>query len=245
MEVKNLNKDGIHYTVFLPQKTVKRALIAIHGFAGDSQSSAIYEVAKSITQKDYAVIAFDLPAHGEDEKRICTIADCFAYLDKVVDYVCNQYTADISFFATSFGGYLLLNYLNKTNHKFKNVILRAPAVFMDSILLHKILPMHGYSASDLNNGSVNLGFERELNIGKAFYDDLVKHRLHKPNNSYDYNIIQGKKDDVVDYKQNDKFFRKNAMKYHFYYLDNADHRFKNPGELQEIVKITESILFNK
>ena len=60
------------------------------------------------------------------------------------------------------------------------------------------------------------------------------------------NIIQGKKDNIVDYKANEKFLKSHIKSpCEFFYFENADHRFKNPGELEKIVEITTKILLKK
>ncbi len=241
MEQIDSKINDIYCSFFMPKKEIKKVLITIHGFAGDKESSTIKEIAKKLTKGNTLVVAFDLPSHGEDNTKL-ELKECYDYLDRVIKHVISSYNNDISFFATSFGGYILLNYLNKTNIKFNKIILRAPAVFMDEILINNILKEHGYTKDDLNTKNINLGFEKELMIDKSFYNDLLNNKINNINNEYAYNIIQGKKDDVVDYKKNEEFFKGNAKNYRFFYMENADHRFKNKGELESIVNIVSSIM---
>lgn len=241
MEQINSKINNVYCSFFMPKEEIKKVLIAIHGFAGDKESSVVRAIANKLTEKNILVVVFDLPSHGEDNTKL-ELKECYDYIDRVINHVISSYNNDISFFATSFGGYILLNYLNKTNMKFNNIILRAPAVFMDEILVNKILKEHGYTRNDLNDKKINLGFEKELIIDKQFYNDLLDNKIKDVNNEYFYNIIQGKKDDIVDYKKNEEFFKCKAKNYKFYYLDNAGHRFKNKGELEEIVNIVDSIM---
>lgn len=241
MEKINAKIENIYCSFFKPQNEIKKVLIAIHGFAGDKESSVIEKVAISLTKKDILVLAFDLPGHGEDYEKL-DLKECYDYIDRVIKYTISSYNRDISFFATSFGGYLLLNYLNNTKIKFNQIILRAPAIYMDQIFINKILKEHGYTVKDLNNKKIDLGFEKELIVDERFYNDLVKDKIHKVNNEYTYNIIQGKKDDIVNYKENEKFFKNNIKNYNLFYIEKADHRFKNPGEVETIVNIVNSII---
>ena len=226
----------------------KQILIAIHGFAGDANSSTIQELADKLRKDNVLVVSFDLPCHGDDKNTMPLDLDlCYKYLDMVVSGVKKEYDLPISFFATSFGGYLLLNYLKNTKYNFANakIILRAPAVYMDEILVQKILPEHNYQLKDLQNGVVDLGYEKPLLVANKFLTQLEKDKITTINTNYFYNIIQGKKDNIVDYKQNQKLFRRYPKNYKFYYFPKADHRFKNEGELTKIVEIVENILVSK
>lgn len=214
MEKINAKIENIYCSFFKPQNEIKKVLIAIHGFAGDKESSTIEKIAISLTKKDILVIAFDLPGHGEDYEKL-DLKECYDYIDRVIKYTISSYNRDISFFATSFGGYLLLNYLNNTKIKFNQIILRAPAIYMGQIFSNKILKEHGYTVKD-----------KILNV----------------NNEYTYNIIEGKKDDIANYKENEKFFKNNIKNYNLFYIENADHRFKNQGEVETIVNIVNSII---
>lgn len=56
-------------------------------------------------------------------------------------------------------------------------------------------------------------------------------------------IIQGKKDDIVDFDVNERFFLNyNKKQNHFFCFEDADHRFKKSGELEKIIAITETFL---
>lgn len=236
--------NGIRYVEFKPSVKVKHVLVAIHGFGGDAESSTIAKLATDLAEHNVAVVAFDLHCHGADTSQgNLDLNKCFEYLESVMCYVERHFACPISFFATSFGGYLLLNYLKDKPNKYNKIILRAPAVYMDEILVNKILPEHGYTKNDLESGVLDLGFERNLYVDITFYNQLLHNRLHLPNPNYFYHIIQGQKDNIVDYKQNELFF--NESKHKYYYFPNADHRFKKDGELDKISNIVETILFKK
>lgn len=246
MNIKNEIYKDLHVRSFFPNNEIEKVIVAIHGFAGDKDSSVIYEIAKEMTTHNFVVVTFDLPNHGENESNGClSLSKCFKAVNDIDLFVKEKYIGkEISCFATSFGGYLLLNLLSSNNYIYDKVILRAPAVHMDEILSNVIIPEHGYNLSELENKSINLGYGKELLIDINFYNDLKNNRLinNYKNNNYLY-IIQGKKDDVVDYKNNEKFFNDKCFNNHeVYYFEEANHRFKNPGELEKIVEIVKNVI---
>ncbi len=226
---------------------VRQILIAIHGFAGDCESSVINSLSQELSKDDVLVVAFDLPCHGQDTNNsILNFNLCLDYLKQVEQTVLDQYKGvPISYFATSFGGFLLLNYLKTSTVKYNKIILRSPAIKMDKILKDVLLCEHGYSFSDLQCGAINLGYGRMVDVDINFYNSLVENSLDNYQNNNFLYIIQGKKDDVVNYLDNEDFFNKKCKdNYKIYYFDNADHRYKNNGEKEKIVEITKQILLN-
>ena len=239
MEAKNISLK-----VYKSEDKTQNVLITVHGFAGDKESSVIDAIGKEMIKYGYDVIAFDLPCHGDDKKTgVLKLKDCRKHLEMVEKYVKKEYpNVPISYFATSFGGYLLLQYLNKSKINYNKIILRAPAVYMAEVLREKILPEHNVELTDLKH-IVNLGYGKELFVDYSFYKDLLKVKEKDLVSGEQLCIIQGKKDNIVEYKKNQQFFEKYYNnKHRFYYFENADHRFKNAGELEKIVEIAKEIL---
>lgn len=234
--------------IYLPENQIEEIVIGVHGFAGDKESSVLILLANELNKQNKALISFDLPCHGEnDNTQTLNLFDCLNSIKIVFDYVKGNYkNIPISVFATSFGGYLTLNYLSKNNENLHKLILRAPAVYMYSILENVILPEHNFTKNDLNK-TINLGYEKSLLVNNKFLSDLKNTNLEKAQttNNFIY-ILQGKQDDVVNPDDNDRFFNKYyPNKHKFIYFKNANHRFKNPGELKKIISDTLSILNNE
>lgn len=243
-KMENNFMKNINYKIFDSTNETNEVLITIHGFAGDSDSSVIYAIANEITKHNFSVIAFDLPNHGKDKTvKNLTLANCINYLKIIVDFVRKKYkNKPISFFATSFGAYILLNYLSQNNLKFNNVILRAPAIFMDNVLVSNILQEHGFTIDDLMKNPINLGFNKDLMIDKNFLQELKNNNLSTKHFSFHIDIIQGDKDDVVNVIDNEHFFKTNFSDYSLFYIKNANHRFKNPGDVEQILQLVKNIL---
>lgn len=114
---------------------------------------------------------------------------------------------------------------------------------MHHILENVLLPFQSISAEDLKTPK-NIGREQELWIDYNFIEELRNNKLQnsKPTNNYLY-ILQGTKDDIVNPADNEQFFKEfYANKHKIIYFENADHRFKKPGELEKIIEESLNIL---
>lgn len=243
MNIIEKEQNGIFYKYFYPSESISQVIIAVHGFAGDKNSSVIEALAKSLN-KSTLVVSFDLHSHGEDKNLIVDLNKCLNYLDKVINSVKKEFSnVPISIFTTSFGAYLSLNYLENNTTSCKNIILRSPAIFMDKVL-ENILAKNGYYVQDLTKSNVNLGFERPIFVNLKFLTDLRKNSLRKYKFTNYIDIIQGDKDDIVDICKNEQYYKQNFLDYSLYYIKGADHRFKNAGELDKIIEIVNKILKN-
>lgn len=245
MKIKDFKLNGLHTREYINEKFDK-VVIALHGFSGDCDSSVIKAIAEDLLNHNCMLITYDLPKHGENNNEgTLTLDECLESIKKIDEYVKQTYeNKKICWFATSFGGYLLLNFLNNNEYEYDKVILRAPAIFMDKVIDSVIMPFNGYSLEDLNKGEINLDRDHPLFIDNKFYEDLKKHKLidNYINKNY-LHIIQGKKDNIVNYLDNEKFFNSRCFNEHeFYYFENADHSFKKTGELDRIVEITRNII---
>ncbi len=246
--VKNFKISGLAATLYLPSETPKEMVIGIHGFAGDKESSVLIALAKELAEDNITMLTYDLPCHSENiSDKPLNLKECIDSVNEAYKYVKSNYgDLDISFFATSFGAYILLNFLSDNDVECKNIILRAPAIFMHKTLTDNIMPEFKYTLSDLETPK-EFGYNYPVYVDKTFYNDLVNQKLDERYISKHFlNVIQGKKDNVVSPKDNAEFFEnKCSGNYNIYYFENADHRFKNPGELDEIIKISKDILTNK
>ena len=235
-------QKNIKYKIFRGEQA-NQILLCLHGFAGDKESSVVDAIGLSLQKDHITTIAFDLPCHGEDQtKGSFSLERCREYLVDVVEQI-SKYKMPINIFATSFGAYLYLRFLAE-KQDFKNVILRSPAVDMHNIIF-KIIKEHDYSVEDLKTKTLNLGYGRELLIDKQFVASLKLPQISKQNSNF-INIIQGKKDELIDCEFNERYFEKYFPNNHrFHYFAQADHRYKNPGEKEKIVEIVRSILLEK
>ena len=245
---KHLQINNLWSKIYLPEGEIKEIVIGIHGFSGDKESSVLTALGKEFTKHNLALICFDLPCHGEnDNSQVLKLSDCFNSVKIIFDYVKSNFKdIPISVFATSFGGFLALSYLSQNIENLHKLILRAPAIHIHKILTNVILPEHNIKKEDLIH-PVNLGYAKPIYVDSSFISDIKNADLeHISTTDHFIYILQGKQDDVVNAEDNANFFNKKYPdKHKFIYFENADHRFKKPGELEKIISDTIAILNNK
>lgn len=218
-------------------------LLCLHGFTGSKDSFVIAALMEALDEKGIGVVSFDWPAHGEsnapDEYLI--VENCLADLDLMVDLIKERTGLPIACFATSFGGYLATLYRNSNPDIFKCLVLRSPALKMSDVarglITEKVF-------NKLNGENVNIGFERKLNVGKAFYDSLCRNNAFEPDPPHpeDIMIIQGDQDNVVNPEDTIAYARKNGIIINIF--EGTDHHYRKPGEKERIVNVTEAFLLS-
>ncbi len=237
-------KYKIDCKLWLPKK-VSRIIIAVHGFAGDKESGAIASLAEEMVKKDTLVVALDLPGHGTSEVDgdALTLENCLNDITSVEEYYHEQYKdAKLSYFATSFGAYLVLLKLIRKPQKYDKIVLRCPALKMDKIFVHAILrePMEEFK----KRGYTIVGYERELKVNYTFYEELENTQIFElfQKDENEILIIHGDKDDTAPIEDSYAFQAKyqTAMKV----VKGADHRFKKEGELEQVIAYAEQFYEN-
>lgn len=225
---------------FEPEGTVSGFIVAVHGFGGDKESSAIEALAKRMTARGFAVIAFDFPAHGTSKADgYCCTANCRLDLMNVFEHTCELYpeAERKAVFATSFGGYITLLSLDTLPSDVR-IVLRAPAVDMratfESILP---LPLDRFKSA----GFVEMGFERKLNVPYPFYTELCEADISQKDMQRDMLIIHGDRDGIVLPEHIRRFCESNP-KARLEVIKGADHRFKGEGEIGRVINSAEKYI---
>lgn len=243
---KHIKINGLWSKIYEPNTKIKQVVIGVHGFCGDKESSVLVALADQLNKTGDVLITFDLPFHGENSNTSpINLNTCINSIGKILAYVKTEYkNLPVSIFATSFGAYLTLAYLSNQDENFNKIILRAPAIFMGETLEHILLDEKKISIENLKTSPVVFGYEKPLTITYAFLKDLMNLNLTDlPTTKYFIYVLQGKLDTTVNPIKNEEFFNSKYPNQHeIFYFDNADHRFKNPGNLEKIVKITMEIL---
>ena len=203
--------------------------VALHGFGGDRNSSVI----RRLAEKSGNVVCFDLPCHGDSTAPdgLLTVENCLLDLEAVISYVREKYEGrEIRFFATSFGGYLLLLSLHLIKEG-ERIVLRAPAVNMAETFLSVIAEM---TEDELyEKGSVVCGFERRIDVSAEFYTSLKRFdsfaSCDRP-----LLVIHGGRDGVVTVSDIDRYMESHPSAV-LYRMADADHRFKGNGQVDELI----------
>ena len=224
----------IRSKIYLPDCPVRGIILGIHGFAGDMESSALEALACEAGEIGIALRCFDFPAHGKSsaQEDMLTIENCIKDVLLMADLCRSEYPeADKFLFATSFGGYISL--LSSEHLQDFRFVLRAPAVTMPERFLPDIL--HTSPEEYEKKGVIECGFERRIMLPYCFYEDLSHHSILEQSFDFPMLIIHGEADDIVPHPDIKMFCSRNPDSTLFV-IPGADHRFKNPGELEQVVK---------
>lgn len=238
LKLKSINGYNISTKSYLPQESPKEIIIAVHGFAGDKESSAISLLAKEMTKEGFGVVCFDFPGHGESEVEAdkLTIDNCINDIETVEEYIKEKYGKQmkIDLFATSFGAYIALLKIFKYNTKYNKIVLRAPAIKMDKIFKETLL--RETFEEFQKRGITKLGFDRIMNIPFSFYEELKQNQILKIyKNSQKILIIQGTEDDVAPIKDTKELIDLDKANFELFEIQGADHRMKKDGELEKAI----------
>jgi len=188
--------------------------------------------------KNIAVITFNWPCHGDDVKKKLVLSDCFTYMSLVVNHIRTKYeTEDIYYYGTSFGGYIVLEYIKQFENPFKKIALRCPAINMYKVIMSTLVSHDDMEL--INKGKeASIGFDRKILVGKSFLDELAA--ANPEENEYfdfadDILIMHGTKDEIVPMQLSEEFCENNVIE--FVPIENADHRFQNPSHMEEATKL--------
>lgn len=220
-------------------KSIKNAAISVHGFGSNKDTGSAERFAEYVLKKhkDVVIVTYDEPNHGEDAKRKLSLEDCFTYLSIVTEYVKSRFkTDDIYAYGTSFGGYQLLNYIDKFGSPFCKIALRCPAINLYDIVTGFITDPDDIKALSRNK-PILVGFEKNVRIDNRFLDelkaiDLFEKDFGKFKN--DIKIIQGTKDEYVPFDVVKSFAEKKSIP--FVAVEGADHRFRDPKKMDTALK---------
>ena len=237
-KLKSTNGYNISAKSYLPQESPKEIIIAVHGFAGDKESSAISLLAKEMTKEGFGVVCFDFPGHGESEVEAdkLTIDNCINDIETIEEYIKEKYGKQmkIDLFATSFGAYITLLKIFKYNTKYNKIVLRAPAIKMDKIFKETLL--RETFEEFQKRGITKIGFDRIMNIPFSFYEELKQNQILKIyKNSQKILIIQGTEDDVAPIKDTKELIDLDKANFELFEIQGADHRMKKDGELEKAI----------
>ena len=243
---KHIQINNLWSTIYEPDTKIKQVVIGVHGFCGDKESSVLIALAEKLNNNGGVLITFDLPFHGENSNTSSIdLCACINSIGKVLSYAKLHYKdLPISFFSTSFGAYLTLVYLSKHDEHLNKIILRAPAINMSETLKNIIQNEKEITIDELKNQPIDFGYGNSLIIDYKFLADLTNMNLmNLPTTQNNLFVLQGKLDTTVNPTENSKFFNKKyPNKHKIFYFENADHRFKKPGELEKILQITLDLL---
>lgn len=185
-----------------------QVFIFCHGFCSGKSSNSVKVIANKLLEYDIPSISFDFPGHLDSEQGSdkLTVEVCVSYINSVIDYIKCVYgeKVKISFFAISFGAYILLNKLISDKNEYQNIFLRSPAFNMKEVLVKSLLkePFEQYK----QNGKAKCGHGGKIEVPYSFYEGLVNNDLYnKYHEKRKIIVFQGTLDDTAPIGDTYKF----------------------------------------
>lgn len=185
-----------------------QVFIFCHGFCSGKSSNSVKVIAKKLLEYDIPSISFDFPGHMDSEQGTdrLTVEVCVSYINSAIDYIKCVYgeKIKISFFAISFGAYILLNKLIGDKNEYQNIFLRSPAFNMKEVFAKSLLkePFEQYK----QNGKAKCGHGGKIEEPYSFYEDLVNKDLYnKYHEKRKIIVFQGTLDDTAPIEDTYKF----------------------------------------
>lgn len=233
---------NIRCVMYSGEGDIRNAVIYCHGFAGHKGTRAAARFAEYMLPKykELAVLCFDWPCHGEDVRKKLCLDDCDAYLSAVIRWTKETLHAErLDCYATSFGGYLTLRYIEKYGDPFRLIALRSPAVNMHEVLYSMFTEA---DRSQLAKGKdVSVGFDRKIAVSPAFLAEVRAADIMEDDFTGIADsvlIMHGERDEVVPFEASKKFAEKNRID--FIPFPKADHRFSDPKLMTEAIQYVEA-----
>ena len=215
----NITKNTINKKIYITEVTSlinkEKVIIYCHGLGSNkNQYKRFY---KKFYKNNISMISFDLPAHGEDktEFKNFTLKESITYIDNVIKYAKAKYKY-IYLFGSSYGGYVILNYLIEKKEHYKTFLMCPAFNFYEIINKKMQIDKEYFKSNDY------LHLYGKVNLYKNAYNEFRKADVAvKKNNYSNIVIIQGKLDKTVPYEDQKEFAQKNKLK--FMPIENGSH----------------------
>ncbi len=150
------------------------AFVYVHGRYSCKEEAESF--AKVVTARNYQVISFDLPEHGErkEENYLCTVQNGVRDLKTVFDGIAGQYRS-ISLFACSLGAYFSLMAYGDLD--FRNCLFLSPILDMER-LIQNMMKWSCVTEEQLRKaGEIETSFGERLSW--EYYEYVRQHRIHQ------------------------------------------------------------------
>ncbi len=230
-------------------KDYKATVVILHGYLG--HCGLLSKIIKYMIDAGYAVAAFDLPGHGLSSGQPTAIDEFSQYCDSLNDFmkiIKPQLHGPYHIIGHSTGAAIIMDYLLEGgNDCFDKIILTAPLERSDWWLLSKIgfsicRPFCNNLPRVFRNVSSDKDFLRFVKhkdplqakkvsvkwINAMFnWDKKITNAKTSPRKVL---VIQGTKDNIIDWKFNIKFIQSKFKNSQVEFIENARHELFNESE---------------
>ncbi|MEG0366683.1 MAG: alpha/beta hydrolase [Coprobacillus sp.] len=224
MEKKRIEIKGIPSIIWgVPSDKV---IIAVHGNMSNKEDIPIEILANVAVSKNYQVLSFDLPEHGDrkGEETLCKVKECISDLVVIMKYVKDNWD-EVSLFANSIGAYFSL--LAYQDEQIKNAWFLSPVINMQRIIENM---MKWFQIPELQ-----LQQEQAIAtpIGQTLYWDYYCYVKENPLTKWNVQtyILYGDKDEMCEKDTVFDFVDKYNSKLQI--VENCEHYFCDEYQLNE------------
>lgn len=185
-----------------------KIVIMIHGMNSSKESQNVSFMMEYLTKRGLGVVAYDQPGHGTEEaaSEALLLRNCLDSLSEVEKHVHGEYPdAEICYFGSSFGGYVLGTYLARGLNSGHKAFMRCSAVIFPQLIIGDV---HAEPDPEVMKILDSIGFMETVVDGKpirflkAFLEELRDNSLIDIYNErlpekVEMSFVHGEKDPVV------------------------------------------------
>ena len=221
---------------------LKTIIIAVHGFSSSKNSFINRKLAPILKDNNIGLVCFDLPGHGDRKTELLTVDACLKSIKEVEDNVRKIYHGPISLTGKSFGGFLLLRYLENNSNLYLKTILMAPALEQVKIWKYNEDEEGSKLIMSLEEGKnfVRDGMEVDVSVLNDFFKFDIFNHLNIEN---DVKLVYGTQDITVS---NDNIIKLSQIKnWDIYAVDGADHFYRRDEDVKNVADLFLKIINEK
>ena len=242
MLIKSRTKFDIPADLVLSKEN-RAILIVVHGFASSKESPTCKSLEKIMPKMGISTLAIDLPNHGENKNDDLTIKSCLEVIEDTENYLKYRFpNIPIYMFASSFGAFLALLYVNNKKSSVKKLFLRCTAVNMKKILFDSTEPDE-WEKLKKEGFIINSHFLRPVRLSVDFYNEIEKYNLFEIfSNPKDIllKMVHGDCDQIASYEEAVKFSKQFGIGLET--VHGSDHVFEKKDYSDIVFDLAEKFL---
>ena len=208
VKFSHLSSYDISLFEAIPSSELERVVIYCHGLGSDKNWAIRFY--NNLLKNNVGFIAFDFPGHGDDKTDFSffSLNLCLECLEKVICYVKNKYNVPICLFGSSFGGFVVLNRLIRSDKDIDKTILMCPAInFCEIMELKSGISIDYFATNEFMPLYNNIKIYRNAYLEFKKGDEAIRNFKFK-----NILVVQGTKDKTVFYENIKEFCLKNQLK---------------------------------
>jgi uncharacterized protein len=201
----------------------KRAFLYVHG--KNSRKEDAESFAEIVTRKNYQVISFDLPQHGEriDKDYPCNVQNGVHDLSKIYNAIKDNFN-DISLFACSLGAYFSLVAYRELY--FSKCLFLSPILDMERLIKNMMLWSNVTEEQLEREKEIETAFGEKLSWD--YYQFVKANRIIKWNSPT--SILYGENDNLTEREVLESFAGRFNCKVEI--MKDGEHYFHTPEQLK-------------